>query len=112
VFASQIQPAGSLEDWIAFDQLHCRTTTPENAVRFLEQFAAIDVRDEARTIQCPTLVLHSRHDQRVPYQSAQQVRAAIKGTRLVPLASPNHLLTADEPAWQVFLDEVDRFFGG
>jgi pimeloyl-ACP methyl ester carboxylesterase len=54
VFASQIQPAGSLEDWIAFDHLQCRTTTPENAVRFREQFAAIDVLDQARTIQCPT----------------------------------------------------------
>jgi DNA-binding NarL/FixJ family response regulator len=33
----------------------------------------------------------------------------IPNARLVPLASENHILLADEPAWQVFLGEVAAF---
>jgi pimeloyl-ACP methyl ester carboxylesterase len=109
VFAAQLQPEASRKDWHAFDHLQRRTTTPENAARFLEQFAIIDVLDQARTIQCPTLVMHSLHDHRVPYRCAQQLTAAIKGSRLVTMASHNHLLTAQEPAWQTFLDEIEQF---
>ena len=35
--------------------------------------------------------------------------ASIRGARLVALDSDNHIVLADEPAWQVFLDEVRRF---
>ena len=33
----------------------------------------------------------------------------IPGARLVPLQSRNHILLADEPAWGVFIDEVEPF---
>jgi hypothetical protein len=33
----------------------------------------------------------------------------IPGCRLVPLPSRNHILTDFEPAWPVFLRELDRF---
>ena len=35
----------------------------------------------------------------------------IPGARFVPLASRNHILLANEPAWPVFLREVDAFLG-
>jgi pimeloyl-ACP methyl ester carboxylesterase len=109
VFAAQFQPSGTREDWDAFDRLQRRTTSPENAVRFLEQFALIDVLDAARDVKCPTLILHAADDRRVPQSSAFQLAAAIPNSRLVLLQSENHLLTADEPSWPVFLDEVDNF---
>lgn len=111
VFAAQFLPDGSRADWAAFDQLQRRTTSPENAVRFLEQFATIDVREQARDVQCPTLILHSREDHRVPMQSGQELAALIPDARLVALDSKNHLLTSDEPAWRVFRDEVAAFLG-
>ncbi len=111
VFAAQFQPDGSRADWAAFDQLQRRTTSPENAVRFLEQFATIDVREQARGVQCPTLILHSREDHRVPMGAGQELAALIPDSQLVALDSKNHLLTADEPAWQVFRDEVATFLG-
>jgi pimeloyl-ACP methyl ester carboxylesterase/DNA-binding winged helix-turn-helix (wHTH) protein len=109
VFAAQFLPDGSRADWAAFDQLQRRTTSPENAVRFLEQFATIDVREQARGVACPTLILHSREDHRVPMQSGQELAALIPDAKLVALDSKNHLLAADEPAWRVFRDEVARF---
>jgi pimeloyl-ACP methyl ester carboxylesterase/DNA-binding winged helix-turn-helix (wHTH) protein len=109
VFAAQFLPDGTRADWAAFDQLQRRTTSPENAVRFLEQFARIDVRDDAREVQCPTLIMHSRDDHRVPMRFGEELAALIPDSRLVALSSNNHLLTATEPAWQVFRDELDAF---
>jgi pimeloyl-ACP methyl ester carboxylesterase/DNA-binding winged helix-turn-helix (wHTH) protein len=109
VFAAQFVPDGTRADWAAFDQLQRRTTSPENAVRFLEEFGRIDVCDEASRVACPTLILHARDDHRQPLRAAEELAAIIPDSRLVVLDSNNHLLTADEPAWQIFLDEVHSF---
>lgn len=109
VFAAQFLPDGTRADWAAFDQLQRRTTSPENAVRFLEEFARIDVRDAAREVRCPTLIMHSRDDHRVPMQYGEELASLITDSQLLALASNNHLLTATEPAWQVFCDELEAF---
>jgi pimeloyl-ACP methyl ester carboxylesterase/DNA-binding winged helix-turn-helix (wHTH) protein len=112
VFAAQFQPDGTRADWAAFDQLQRRTTSPDNAVRFLEEFGRIDVRDLAREVSCPTLVMHSRDDHRVPMRFGEELASLIPDSRLVALSSNNHLLTATEPAWQVFRDEIAAFLAG
>lgn len=109
VFAAQFLPDGTRADWAAFDQLQRRTTSPENAVRFLEEFGRIDVRDLARDVSCPTLIMHSRADHRVPLRFGEELASLIPDARLVALSSNNHLLTASEPAWQVFRAEIDAF---
>jgi pimeloyl-ACP methyl ester carboxylesterase len=72
-------------------------------------FARIDVSRLAPKVRCPTLIVHSRGDRRVPESQARELAAQIPGSRLVLLNSRNHILTADEPAWPVFIDEVERF---
>lgn len=62
-------------------------------------------------VRCPTLVVHSRGDLRVPVDQARELAAAIPDSRLVLLDSRNHLLTAEEPAWPHLLAELDRFLG-
>ena len=109
VFAAQFLPDGTRADWAAFDQLQRRTTSPENAVHFLEEFARIDVREQARKVSCPTLIMHSRDDHRVPMRFGEELATLIPNADLVALSSNNHLLTASEPAWQVFRDELDAF---
>jgi pimeloyl-ACP methyl ester carboxylesterase/DNA-binding winged helix-turn-helix (wHTH) protein len=109
VFAAQFLPDGTRSDWAAFDQLQRRTTSPENAVRFLEEFGRIDVRELARDVSCPTLIMHSRDDHRVPLRFGEELASLIPDSRLVSLSSNNHLLTASEPAWQVFRAEIDDF---
>jgi len=111
VFTSQFLPDGTPELWEAFNELQRHSTTADNAVRFLEVFARIDVTNLAPQVRCPTLILHSRGDLRVPLSAARELAGLIPGSRLVPLPSRNHILTADEPAWPVFLAEVDRFLG-
>jgi len=111
VFAAQFLPDGTRADWAAFDQLQRRTTSPENAVRFLQEFGRIDVRDEAQRVACPTLIMHSSDDHRVPMRFGEELASLIPEARLVALSSNNHLLTATEPAWQVFRQEITAFLG-
>lgn len=111
VFAAQFLPHGNVDDWHAFGQILLRTTTADNAVRFLEQFAEVDVRADARRVACPTLVLHSRRDRRVPFESARQLAALIPHARLVGLDSDNHLIRSDESAWPALVYEINGFIG-
>ncbi|MCC9706652.1 alpha/beta fold hydrolase [Streptomyces sp. MNU76] len=109
VFASQFLPDGTPEDWDEFSAFQRRTTSPSNGVRFLEEFARIDVSDIAHRVACPTLILHSRDDERVPVSQANELAALIPDSRLVLLKSRSHLLTEYEPAWDEFLSHVDAF---
>jgi pimeloyl-ACP methyl ester carboxylesterase len=108
VFTSMFLPDGTREQWEEFNELQRRTTSAANAVRFLETFAEIDVTALAPGVACPTLMLHSREDRRVPVASARDLASLIPDCRFVSLPSRNHLLL-DEPAWPVFLGEIDRF---
>ncbi len=111
VFAMQFIPDGSAEDWRAFNDLHRRTTSPENAARFMEAFGRVNVTGLCARVRAPTLIMHARGDLRVPFESARELASLIPGSRLVPLDSRNHILRADEPAWPRFLEELDAFLG-
>jgi pimeloyl-ACP methyl ester carboxylesterase/DNA-binding winged helix-turn-helix (wHTH) protein len=108
-FTSSFIPDAPPELWESFAELLRRTTSAQNAARLLEAWADIDVTDEATRVKAPTLVLHARDELRIPMEQARGLATLIPGARFVPLASRNHLLRADEPAWAVFLDEVDSF---
>jgi pimeloyl-ACP methyl ester carboxylesterase len=109
VYATQFIPTASREVWDSFNELQRRTTSPRNAVRFLEVFARIDVSEIAPQVRCPTLILHSRDDHRAPLSSARELATLIPRSRLVPLNSSNHILIAGETAWPLFLEEITRF---
>jgi pimeloyl-ACP methyl ester carboxylesterase len=109
VFASQFLPDGTPEEWAGFTSFQKRTTSPENAFRFLEEFAIIDVSAIANQLTCPTLILHSREDVRVPRSQAMELAAMIPDSKLVLLDSGNHLLSATEKAWPEFLSHIDTF---
>lgn len=109
VFASQFLPDATPELRAAFNHLQSATTSPDNAGRFLEAFAHIDVHNLLSEVACPTLVVQSRGDLRVPADEAKELASTIPDSRLVMLDGRNHLLTADEPAWPVFLAELEDF---
>ena len=110
-FTSSFIPDAPPELWESFAELLRRTTSGENAARLLEAWAEIDVTDDATSVTAPTLVLHARDELRVPLEQARRLATLIPGARFVPLASRNHLLRADEPAWDQFLGEVEAFLG-
>jgi pimeloyl-ACP methyl ester carboxylesterase/DNA-binding CsgD family transcriptional regulator len=111
VFTAQFIPGGSLEQLQWFNELQRVSTTPANAARFLDAFNQIDVMAEAAKVRCPTLVLHARDDERVPFDEGRLLAAQIPGARFLPLESANHILL-QEPAWDVFMHAVTEFIGG
>jgi DNA-binding SARP family transcriptional activator/pimeloyl-ACP methyl ester carboxylesterase len=109
VFAALFMPDGTPEQIRAFTELQRVSSSPENAARIVSGFNEINVTDLARRVTAPTLVLHARDDGRIPFEEGRLLAALIPNARFVPLESKNHVLLADEPAWQHFLKEFHGF---
>jgi class 3 adenylate cyclase/pimeloyl-ACP methyl ester carboxylesterase len=109
LFTSQFIPGGTKEqaDW--FNELQRVSTSPEDAVRSLMATGESDVTALLSKVSMPTLVMHSRHDARVPFEAGRRMAAGIPGARFVALESRNHLILEDEPAFGRFLDELTSF---
>lgn len=110
-FSSTFIPDASPELWSDFAELLRRTTSAENALRIFDACADIDVTESASQLDVPTLILHGRDEVRIPFDEAREFAALIRGSRLVPLDTRNHLLRPDEPAWSHLLHEIDAFLG-
>jgi pimeloyl-ACP methyl ester carboxylesterase len=109
VFATQFIPDGKPEHLKAFDELQRRTVTPETAARLLSVLHDVDVTDYAARVQCPTLVLHSRGDARIPFEEGRKLAGAIPNAEFVPLDSQNHILLDHQSAWEMFFVEMEGF---
>ncbi|MEO0425380.1 MAG: alpha/beta fold hydrolase [Pseudomonadota bacterium] len=109
IFSSTFMPSATPDELAWFNEFQRQTASPENAVRFLSAFGDIDVRHRLREVRTPTLVLHSRGDQRIPVETGRDIAARIPGAQFVSLESDSHLLLGREPASARFLDEVNDF---
>jgi pimeloyl-ACP methyl ester carboxylesterase/DNA-binding SARP family transcriptional activator len=109
LFSTSFMPSATSEELGWFDEFQRRTTSARNAVRFLEAFSRIDVRHRLAELRVPTLVLHSRGDRRIPFETGRQIAASIPGAEFVGLDSDNHLLLGREAASIAFLAAVREF---
>ncbi len=109
IFSQTFMPDADPNALAWFDDFQRQTTSPENAVRFQQAFGDIDVRHLLPQIKAPTLVLHARGDQRIPFEQGRELAASIPNARFVTLESRNHIILGDEPAWQVCMDEIQQF---
>lgn len=108
-FTSQFIPDGTPEQHRWFNELERISSSPANAARFMREFHAIDVTALLAQVRCPTLVLHSTRDLRVPFAEGRLIAGAIPGARFVPIDSANHLILEQEPGWDRWLAEVHAF---
>jgi pimeloyl-ACP methyl ester carboxylesterase/DNA-binding CsgD family transcriptional regulator len=108
-FTTQFIPGGTPEQHQWFNELERLSTSPANAACFMRAFNIIDVTERLAQVQCPTLVLHSRRDVRVPFEEGRLLATSIPNARFVPIDSPNHLLLGSEPGWKVWAEEVSAF---
>ena len=109
LFTSQFIPGGTKEqaDW--FNELQRISCSPADAVRFLVANGDTDVTSLLAQVKAPTLVMHARHDARVPFEGGRRMAAGIPGARFVPLEGRNHMILESEPAFPRFLDELRTF---
>lgn len=111
LFTSAFIPGASAEQISWFNELCLRATAPEIAARMLAARGELNVRDLLPQVCVPTLVLHARHDEIVPFEAGKHLAASIPNAEFVQLDSRNHILLAHEPAWAQFQEAVLEFTG-
>ena len=109
IFSQTFMPDAGPKELAWFDEFQRLTTSPRNAARFQDAFGDIDVRDRLDQVRAPTIVLHSKDDQRIPLEQGRAVASGIPGAQFVPLESRNHVLVDYEPAWRTCMDTVRSF---
>ncbi len=57
-----------------------------------------DMREHARRVSCPTLVIHGDDDRRVPFAKGQEIQALVPGARLLTIGGGGHVTAARDPA--------------
>lgn len=109
-FTKRFIPAStSLEHQRWFNDLQKVSAAPENAARIMEACDRINVRELLPLVSVPTIVFQCDDDRVVPAEEGRLLAAEIPNARFVPLASSNHILLAEEPAWKIFVKELGAF---
>jgi pimeloyl-ACP methyl ester carboxylesterase len=91
LFTSLFMPDGSEADQRVLNNMTRVAATPEDAAGFMSATLGIDVRDLARKIRSPTLVVHTRGDEIVPLESGRELAAMIPGARMVVIEGRDHI---------------------
>jgi pimeloyl-ACP methyl ester carboxylesterase/DNA-binding CsgD family transcriptional regulator len=110
VFSTQFMPDAPIEAIRGFNDYMPLTSSAQNAVAIFTDNGQIDVREEAKQVLCPTLVLHARGDLRIPFEEGRFTAGLIPGARFIGLDTRNHCMMQEEPAWRVFLDSLAEFY--
>ena len=109
VWSSTFQPGGTMDYLRSWAEQMRLATTAEKAVRLLEIGWSADVRDAARKLKCPVLVVHAERDCAVPIAEGRLLASLIPHCRFVQLDSQNHMPLPDEPEWPQLIAEIRSF---
>lgn len=99
-------PGASAQQMQSFNHLQRVSCAAPAAVALMRRDAEIDVSADLASVQCPTLVLHSPRDARVPFEEGRLVARSIRGARLETFDSPNHLPLHGEPAFEFVIRQI------
>jgi pimeloyl-ACP methyl ester carboxylesterase/DNA-binding CsgD family transcriptional regulator len=111
VFSMLFLPHGTPAQLAWYDELLRTTTSADTAVRLFKARGAVDVVATAPRVATRTLVIHARGDRVVPVEEGRLLATLIPDARLVVLDSANHILLADEPAWEQLVSALGGFLG-
>jgi len=109
IFTSLYIPEGNPRQVEWFNEMQRVSASPENAARMQRVLSQIDVRDLLAKVTVPSLILHARDDQVVPFAAGEELARGIPGAMFVPLDGENHILLETEPAWPIFSKAVGEF---
>jgi pimeloyl-ACP methyl ester carboxylesterase/DNA-binding CsgD family transcriptional regulator len=111
VFGALFLPNGTAAQTAWYENLLWRTTTAEAAIGLYRARGLMNVCELAPHVRSRTLVMHARDDRVVPAEEGRLLATLIPDARFVLLDSANHILLGDEPAWGVFVSEIEAFLG-
>jgi DNA-binding winged helix-turn-helix (wHTH) protein/pimeloyl-ACP methyl ester carboxylesterase len=93
--------------WLA--DLQRVASSPENTVRRRRVLDQVDIVELLPRVSVPTLVMHCRHDNLVPFEEGRRLATLIPNAKFVALESENHIPLPGEPAWPRFIGEIEAF---
>jgi pimeloyl-ACP methyl ester carboxylesterase/predicted glycosyltransferase len=82
-----------LEDAVRFGW----ATTGEVASMARDGWTNVDVRELARRVRCPTLIVHGDDDRTVPYAKGQAIHELVPNARLLTIGGGGHLTAVRDP---------------
>ena len=107
--ASFFIPSAAPDQIRSFALLQRVSSSAANILRSRAMVDEIDITSLLPTINVPTLITHSRHDQIVPIEEGRLVAATIPGARFVSLDSDSHVILPGEPAWDRWMSLIEGF---
>ncbi|MGI9293819.1 MAG: alpha/beta fold hydrolase [Pseudomonadales bacterium] len=109
MMTSLFMPDATQKESAWFNEFQKTCGPGENLARFRELYDYIDVSDYLAKINIPALVVQCVGDSVAPLSEGKLIASRIPGARLVTLNSNNHMVFANEPGFQRFLDTVRDF---
>lgn len=109
VFTSLMIPGATEEQMRWLDELQRVSTSASTAYRARQGRFQADCDELLTELRLPTLVLHSSGDRMNTFAQGRHLASTIDGARLVTLPSDNHIVLEDEPAWPIFVHELQEF---
>jgi pimeloyl-ACP methyl ester carboxylesterase/DNA-binding CsgD family transcriptional regulator len=109
VWASLFQPGGGIDHLRSWTELQRQAISAEDVCSFMNTTFHVDVREAARRVKCPTLVIHATGDRVAPVEEGRLLGGLIPGARFIELDSENHMPLPEEPAWADFFEQVQDF---
>ncbi|MEO5732734.1 MAG: alpha/beta fold hydrolase [Rubrivivax sp.] len=85
-------------------------TTPEVLAWCQKGWRGHDVREQARRVTCPTLVIHGNRDGRVLHERGLEIHRLVSGARLLTIDGGGHVTAARDPV--VFNHALREFVFG
>jgi pimeloyl-ACP methyl ester carboxylesterase len=88
---SILAPGVTEEEARRFSRSQFDSASAESSAQLLALFYAMDVREQARAVRAPTLVVHRRGDRSIPLAAGRDVASRIPGATMVTLEGQVHL---------------------
>jgi pimeloyl-ACP methyl ester carboxylesterase/DNA-binding winged helix-turn-helix (wHTH) protein len=112
LITSLMFPGATAEQMQAFNQIQRVACSPQDAARIQRAMAEFDATADLDDVRCPTLVMHSPNDARVPFHEGRLIASRIRGARFEPFDSRNHTPLPGEPAFEQVNRLIDTFLLG
>ena len=89
VYTAMLIPDSKPEQYSWFIDMQRMTILRQNVVRLMRALDGIDIGGLLPDVRSPTLVMHSRHDRRIPFDEGHLMANSIPQVEFVPLDSRN-----------------------
>ncbi|KNZ31459.1 MAG: hypothetical protein AD742_15695 [Methylibium sp. NZG] len=109
MFTSRFMPDASVEQMSSCNEHQRMSCDGTRAAAILRATDANDVRELARAVRVPTLVLHSEGDLAMPLILGHELAAAIPNARFVVMQTRNHIPVEPEPAFERMCQLITAF---